>query len=575
MVAAADGLSRRSDVYTEFYGLDEKPFALLPDPRFLYLGSSHREALAHLLYGIEEGEGFIEVIGQVGTGKTTLCRTLLDRVGHDVDVAFIFNPSRTELELLTAINREFGLPTTGKDRGELMDELNEFLIKGKAAGRRMLLVIDEAQNLAPQLLEQVRLLSNMETEREKLLQIVLIGQPELEENLSKTELRQLRQRITVRWNLKPFDRAECEEYVQHRLRVAGRRTGRPLFSPRAQRLLYRESAGIPRLVNALCDRALLAGYAASKDRIDTKCVQSAARELSARPRSRGNLWKTLAFGTGCITVTLAAVALAWHYGVIPAGIPVQPVAAPLVEAEPERAPALRAPVNLAESLSATAEGPELLSLAPLLMERGARGTASDALAQVLYLWGYSKPIPSEVDPNAMAGVLREVAPLKLLVRRSPLDQIGKLNVPVILELEPEPNQFRYVALQRLDSDGTAVIAAGDRIYVLTGEGLYRYWGGRAFFLWMNYEGMPTVEPGENGTAVRWVQEKLTRLGYMREGDPSGEFDELTENALRMLQSSFKLEPNGRVNAETLIALYEALGYRGPKLLSAASGGGPS
>jgi general secretion pathway protein A len=565
-------------VYTEFYGLDEKPFALLPDPRFLYLGSSHREALAHLLYGIEEGEGFIEVIGQVGTGKTTLCRTLLDRVGHDVDVAFIFNPSRTELELLTAINREFGLPTTGKDRGELMEELNEFLIKGKAAGRRMLLVIDEAQNLAPELLEQVRLLSNMETEREKLLQIVLIGQPELEENLSKTELRQLRQRITVRWNLKPFDRAECEEYIQHRLRVAGRRTGRPLFTPRAMRLLYRESAGIPRLVNALGDRALLAGYAASKERIDTKCVQAAARELSARPRARGGFWKTAAFGAGCIVATLSAVVLGMHYGVIPADIPAR--SAPTAEVDSAPAASVSSTVSgMAAPLSATAEGPELPSLGPLLMKRGARGTAADALAQLLYLWGYSKPIPSEIDPNAMASVLREVSPLKLLVRRSPLDQIAKLNLPVILELEPEDNQFRYVTLQRLDSDGTAVISAGDRIFVLNGEGLYRFWGGRAFFLWMNYQGMPAVQPGETSTAVRWVQDRLTQLGYLRPGDPSGEFDEITEDALRALQMKFNLEPTGLVNGETLIALYEALGYGGPKLLEsgngAGNGGGPS
>jgi hypothetical protein len=175
----------------------------------------------------------------------------------------------------------------------------------------------------------------------------------------------------------------------------------------------------------------------------------------------------------------------------------------------------------------------------------------------------------------MSGVLREVSPLKLLVRRSPLDQIGRLNLPVILELEPEPNQFRYVTLQRLDSDGTAVISAGDRIFVLTSDGLYRFWSGRAFFLWMNYQGMPTVAPGENGTAVRWVQERLTQLGYLRPGDPSGEFDSITEDALRALQMKFGLEPTGRVNAETLIALYEALGYGGPKLLQSGSGGGSS
>ena len=190
-------------MYTGFFGLREKPFSLAPDPRYLFLSASHREALAHLLYGIEEGEGFIEVIGQVGTGKTTLCRTLLDRIGSDAEIAYIFNPSPSEVELLAAINREFGLPTAVRTRTELLDALNQFLLEKNAAGRRVLLVIDEAQNLDPAVLEQVRLLSNLETDRAKLLQIVLIGQPELEENLARSDLRQLRQRITVRWSAAP------------------------------------------------------------------------------------------------------------------------------------------------------------------------------------------------------------------------------------------------------------------------------------------------------------------------------------------------------------------------------------
>ena len=222
-------------MYTGFFGLREKPFSLAPDPRYLFLSASHREALAHLLYGIEEGEGFIEVIGQVGTGKTTLCRTLLDRIGSDAEIAYIFNPSPSEVELLAAINREFGLPTAVRTRTDLLDALNQFLVEKNANGRRVLLVIDEAQNLDPAVLEQVRLLSNLETDRAKLLQIVLIGQPELEENLSRSDLRQLRQRITVRWSLRPLSRAEVAEYVEHRLRVAGLADPRLFTSGRCAR----------------------------------------------------------------------------------------------------------------------------------------------------------------------------------------------------------------------------------------------------------------------------------------------------------------------------------------------------
>ena len=209
-------------MYTDFYGLKERPFALLPDPRYLFLSESHREALAHLLYGIEAGEGFIQVVGQVGTGKTTLCRTLLGRIGSDVEIAYIFNPSPSAEELLAAINREFGLPTTARSRVELIEQLNRFLLEKRAQDRRVLLVIDEAQNLEPGVLEQIRLLSNLETEREKLVQIALIGQPELEENLARADLRQLRQRITVRWTLSPFSSREVGEYLKHRLQVAGR-----------------------------------------------------------------------------------------------------------------------------------------------------------------------------------------------------------------------------------------------------------------------------------------------------------------------------------------------------------------
>jgi len=272
-------------MYTSFYGLREKPFALSPDPRFLFLSASHREALAHVLYGIEQGEGFIAVTGEVGMGKTTLCRTLLQRLGPDTEVAFVFNPSVSGEELLRAISVEFGLIVEGRSRAELADQLNEFLLEMKRAKRRVLLIIDEAQNLSSETLEEVRLLSNLETSTSKLIQILLFGQPELDEKIDSRELRQLRQRISVRWSLEPMSAAETAEYVQHRMRIASGRE-RAIFSRRSLRSIRQRSRGIPRLVNLLCDRALLAGYAAGAHEVGPAEVHRAAREiLSAYSRA--------------------------------------------------------------------------------------------------------------------------------------------------------------------------------------------------------------------------------------------------------------------------------------------------
>ncbi len=274
-------------MYTAFYGLREKPFALSPDPRFLYLAGSHREALAHLLYGIEQGEGFISVTGEVGTGKTTLCRTLLERLDGDTELAFLFNPSRTALELLQSICAEFDLPAEGLGRRALMHQLNTFLVEQKRAGQRVLLIIDEAQTLSENTLEQVRLLSNLETSRDKLIQILLLGQPELDRKLDERGLRQLRQRISVRWKLDPLGANETRAYVRHRLAVSA---GEPkdLFSEAALKEVHRRTGGIPRLVNQLCDRALLAGYAARAAQIGPRLIREAAREIpDARlPRER-------------------------------------------------------------------------------------------------------------------------------------------------------------------------------------------------------------------------------------------------------------------------------------------------
>jgi general secretion pathway protein A len=265
-------------MYTEFYGLGEKPFSLTPDPRFLFLSASHREALAHVLYGIEQGEGFIAVSGEVGTGKTTLCWTLLERLGPETEVAFVFNPFLSGEELLRAICAEFGLAVEGLGYAQLSDLLNRFLVEQRRAGRRVLLIVDEAQNLPPQTLEEIRLLSNLETATSKLIQILLFGQPELDAKLESKDLRQLRQRISVRWALQALDAGETRDYVRHRLRTAAGGS-RDLFTESALREVHRRSGGVPRLVNLICDRALLAGYAAGEGQVDAELVAQAAQEV--------------------------------------------------------------------------------------------------------------------------------------------------------------------------------------------------------------------------------------------------------------------------------------------------------
>jgi len=295
-------------MYTSFYGLCEKPFSLTPDPRFLFLSAPHREALAHVLYGIEQGEGFIAITGEVGTGKTTLCRTLLQRLERDTEIAFLFNPTLSGKALVRAISQEVGLDTRGKTRSDLTDQLYEFLLETNRRGRRVLLIIDEAQNLRPETLEEIRLFSNLETTTSKLLQILLFGQPELDEKLESRELRQLRQRISVRWNLRPMTLGETREYVRHRLAVASG-SDREVFTDRALREVQRRSRGIPRLINLLCDRALLSGFAAGLAQIGPEQVSTAAKEiLGARRRRRFARFFALrrAAGVALLALTLLA-----------------------------------------------------------------------------------------------------------------------------------------------------------------------------------------------------------------------------------------------------------------------------
>jgi len=268
-------------VYLEYYGLKEPPFNITPNPRFLFFSAKHREAFNHLLYGIRERKGFVQLTGEVGAGKTTLCRALLEQLGPDFSTALILNPVLDADQLVKAIAMELNLQVKGLDRLETVAEINRFLLQQVEHHKDTVLIIDEAQALPRELLEQVRLLSNLETDERKLLQIILMGQPELRDRLNEHGLRQLRQRITVRYHLNPLKHSEVAQYISHRLQVSGA-NGSPTFTTPAVWRVYRYSRGIPRLINAVCDKCLLAGFVQRRDKIDFSMVGRAMRELEGQ-----------------------------------------------------------------------------------------------------------------------------------------------------------------------------------------------------------------------------------------------------------------------------------------------------
>ena len=268
-------------MYLDYYGLTEPPFDITPNPRFLFYSAKHREAYNHLLYGIRERKGFVQLTGEVGAGKTTLCRAILEQLDDHYATALILNPVMSANELMKAIAVEFGLPVNGLDRLDTLAVINQFLLQLVERGKDAVLIIDEAQDLTEDLLEQVRLLSNLETDNRKLLQIVLMGQPELRDRLNSPRLRQLRQRITVRYHLPPLSRDEINQYIRHRLHVSGA-NGTPFFTGPALWRVHYYSQGIPRLVNAVCDKALLAGFVQQQEKIDYRMIGHAVRELEGR-----------------------------------------------------------------------------------------------------------------------------------------------------------------------------------------------------------------------------------------------------------------------------------------------------
>ncbi len=530
-------------MYLEYYGLREAPFSITPDPRYVFLSERHRDALAHLLYGIGKGGGggFVQLTGEVGTGKTTLSRLLLEQLPENTRVALLLNPRLSPIEMIETACEELKIDIEGR-RGSLKaltDALNAYLLDAYAQGLRVVLIVDEAQNLSMDALEQIRLLTNLETPTQKLLQIILLGQPELRSMLERPELRQLAQRITARYHLTPLDAAETEAYVKHRMAVAG--CTRAPFSRLGLRALYQRSGGIPRLINVVADRALMAGYAREQQSIGERLVDRSADETLP---GHARYWLRRLSRVGLAAVLVAAIA----------------AAAWLIEQRGESAP-VEAAAPVAATTAPVSPDPGLAALATGI------GAAAEselyAATQLLARWQVGSNEASVRDASRCPPT---IAPgLHCLRGRASLEQVLRFDRPLILVLA-DGEARAHVLLQGAGRDRVRLDLAGETIELPRAD-LARHWSGDFIAVWRAPASIAGhLRRGDAGPAVAWVKDRLHRL----DGGAAGEvgpafFDEALVERVRKLQLAYGIQADGIIGPETLFAL-SALDEAGPHLI---------
>ncbi len=546
-------------MYTEFFGLNEKPFAITPDPRYLYMSARHTDALAHLLYGISESGGFIQLTGEVGTGKTTLIRSVLERLPEKAEIALILSPQLTTLEFLATIVQELhcAAPSERTVKAHI-DVLNTRLMEAHAEGRRVVLIVDEAQTLSPELLEQVRLLTNLETSKQKLLQIILIGQPELRELLDRPEMRQIAQRITGRYHLEPLQKDDTRAYVGHRLRVAGAQSD--IFTRRAIDSLYKHSRGIPRLINVIADRALLAGYTKDQRSVDTKLVAAAAAEVFGTRRSAP--WWPIATATAGVAAVLFGVTNLGDAPRAPAAAPESFLGVPAPAPTPAGDPPVHSAAGAAETLPSAAVD-EPATLETLLADPHFALTPDAAIAELLAIWGAPYE-PARGEPCLQA---QERGLRCLYQRRGTLGELRRVNWPTILSLVTADGVEHPVVVTGLGYDH-AQLAANGKTFELPLAELSYYWFGDHLLLWRPGDAPARdLVPGADDLGVRWLRATLAKLaGEAPALDSSTVYDDALEQRVRSYQRSHQLTVDGIVGARTQIAMLAELGASDTPLL---------
>jgi general secretion pathway protein A len=535
-------------MYTSFFGLNEKPFSITPDPRYLFMSERHGEALAHLVYGVTESGGFMQLTGEVGTGKTTLVRTLLlNRMPENADVAVVLNPQLSAREFLVSICEELGI-TVPEDRGSikaLIDSLNQHLLNAHADGRRTILVVDEAQNLAPDVLEEVRLLTNLETAKQKLLQIILIGQPELRELLARNDLRQLAQRITGRYHLEPLSRDETAAYIEHRLKVAGALG--EVFDTGAKREVFRISQGVPRLINVICDRALLGAYSGESRRVNRRMIRRAAAEITGKREQANWLrWAVPVFGTAAAVVIVAGflTTLDERRELIDAAVDT-PVPAPVTQAAADPVVETIVPEEEAEaSLDAQ------LSLATEIT------TPESALVTLLSLWGV------EYQPGRPGCTQASAAGYECVQQRGSWSGLKQFDHPAILTLVDSKGATHSVVLTAIDGDSVELSIGGVNVKH-TIDQVSDMWFGQYTLVWQPPNGSSlALGPGSRGLNVLWLRQSLAEIdaNYQTTAITSDTFDADLQQKVRSFQRDHRLDVDGVAGRQTQIIINTLLAH---------------
>ena len=546
-------------MYRAYFGLKENPFSIVPDPHYFFMSEGHREALAHFVYGIRSDGGFVLLTGEVGTGKTTVCRCLIEQMRENVEIAIILNPRLTVEELLATICDEFGI-SYAEGAGSIkrfVSRINDYLLDLHAKGKRAILILEEAQNLSLEVLEQIRLLTNLETNQRKLLQIIMIGQPELKEMLSRPELRQLSQRITARYHLGPLSKEELRPYIDHRLSVAGLTRGR-LFPDATLRRLFRLTGGVPRLINVICDRALTGAFAQGKELVDPKTLTTAALEVTGgkvRHRRTARMYQGML--GGILLLVCIASALAYYYA--QNVIPVQesgPVPAAVQKAAPGEGPDEQ---RIDKAAAVPAPPLETLEKPVNATHAGTRDMSYEALFK---LW------QTRYDPKDRRTPCEQALGQGLQCReeKGSLSSLRQLNKPAVLTLIDGNNREYHALLTSLQEETAAVIVGNETRSVGIGE-IARRWSGDYLLLWRPPPGyVAELVPGRRGAIVAWLDRQLA-LVQGRTVNPVGRpvYDDRLVKQVKEFQAAAGLVPDGIVGWRTIIRLTDAAGTDGPTL----------
>jgi len=500
-------------MYNEYFGFKEAPFSIAPDPRYLYMTAQHREALAHLVYGLNSEGGCILLTGEVGTGKTTVCRCLLEQIPEQANIALVLNPKVTAIELLETICDELKIdyPETGNTVKTYIDRINRFLIETNARNEKTVLIIDEAQNLDSTVLEQLRLLTNLETNQRKLLQIIILGQPELLEILSRKEMRQLAQRITARFHLNALSREEIKAYVSHRLATAGQNA--QLFPEATIKKLYRLSKGVPRLINILCDRALLGTYVQNKTSVTPQTLHKASKEIFGELKSTQTKffpYKTWLRFSLPVVIAIAAIFL---YTQLPTKLSIDvPLAVTEIQ-DPPVATTNTGPDNIDKTLTGplidNASANPATTIDPIedFIKSSPDNNIGPAYAALFKTWKHNY---SALKPSG-ACVYAQTKGLGCLHRQGNLRSLSQLNRPAILKLYNNDGDNSYLLLTYLDEEAV-IINTGKEEFKVSVNTLDSHWLGEYTLLWQTppfYD--QALQQGSHGPLVQWLDQVLVRL----------------------------------------------------------------